>query len=141
MGGYLDSPLTQGPAGNLYGLTYKGGPLGYGTLFSIKMFPSPVTVLAQFDYSTTGGYPYGSSIVTDASGNLYGTTYEGGVGGYGTVFKLTPKRNLSALASFDYSTTGGYLTGGVIVGLDGALYGTAELGGTNSLGTLFRVQK
>src|SRR5271163_2543415 len=36
---------------------------------------------------TDGGYPWGP-LIRDPSGNLYGTTYYGGTGNFGTVFKL-----------------------------------------------------
>ena len=42
-----------------------------------------------------GNNPY-SSLIFDAAGNLYGTTWAGGAYNYGTVFELTPAggRNL-----------------------------------------------
>jgi len=42
------------------------------------------------DKSTDGNTPY-ASLIFDAAGNLYGTTYSGGVYGAGTVFELTPQ--------------------------------------------------
>jgi hypothetical protein len=43
------------------------------------------TVLYSFDY-TDGGYPE-AGVIRDSAGNLYGTTYQGGATGLGTVFK------------------------------------------------------
>ena len=48
-------------------------------------------VLHSFNNNGTDGYePYFGSLIFDATGNLYGTTYEGGIYGYGTVFELSP---------------------------------------------------
>jgi uncharacterized repeat protein (TIGR03803 family) len=47
------------------------------------------TILHKFKESTDGADPMGG-LVADAAGNLYGTAYEGGQYGYGTVFEITP---------------------------------------------------
>jgi uncharacterized repeat protein (TIGR03803 family) len=80
--------LVRDSAGNLYGTTYHGGFFGYGTVFKVDT-SGQETVLHSFAYSTDGGYPY-AGLVRDVAGNLYGTTFQGGVSGAGTVFKLTP---------------------------------------------------
>ena len=69
----------------------------------------------------------------DAHGNLYGTTFAGGAG-YGTVFKLTQKGGtwvLSPLYSFqgNGSNDGAGPGARVVIGTNGALYGTTESGG------------
>ncbi len=46
------------------------------------------TILHSFA-GTDGQYP-SASLIMDASGNLYGTTSDGGTAGYGTVFEITP---------------------------------------------------
>ena len=46
------------------------------------------TLLYTFSGGADGGYPFGSLIV-DANGTVYGTTYGGGAYGYGVVFELT----------------------------------------------------
>ncbi len=45
--------------------------------------------LYSFGQAPDGNYPQ-ASVVFDALGNLYGTTFQGGTYGEGTVFKLTP---------------------------------------------------
>jgi uncharacterized repeat protein (TIGR03803 family) len=46
-------------------------------------------VLHSFACSNDGAFPY-AGLVMDASGNLYGTTSDGGANGKCTVFKITP---------------------------------------------------
>jgi uncharacterized repeat protein (TIGR03803 family) len=49
---------------------------------------STETVVYNFDnYTGDGLYPY-SGLVADKAGNLYGTTYQGGATGLGSVFEL-----------------------------------------------------
>jgi uncharacterized repeat protein (TIGR03803 family) len=84
--------LARDKAGNLYGTTLGGGAYGYGTVF--KLTPSKSrnwkeSVLYSFTGETDGAYPY-AGVIEDAQGNLYGTAADGGSGGNGTVWKLTP---------------------------------------------------
>ncbi|MGB8888002.1 MAG: choice-of-anchor tandem repeat GloVer-containing protein [Candidatus Korobacteraceae bacterium] len=46
-------------------------------------------VLHSFDSGTDGAYTY-ANLIFDAAGNLYGTTYWGGIHDAGTVFEITP---------------------------------------------------
>ena len=80
--------LIQDAQGNLYGTAPYGGAYGYGTVFVIT--PSGVEkTLHNFTGGSDGSYP-AASLIWDANGNLYGTTYHGGAYGYGTVFVQTP---------------------------------------------------
>jgi uncharacterized repeat protein (TIGR03803 family) len=88
--------LIRDPAGNLYGTTQYGGdltcpdfvPFGCGTVFKLDA-TGKVTVLHSFTGGAGGANPY-AGLIRDAAGNLFGTTYNGGTSGFGTVFKLTP---------------------------------------------------
>jgi uncharacterized repeat protein (TIGR03803 family) len=137
----LDGANPNGPPimakdGSFWGTAEYGGKYGYGCVYAI--INGVFNTMFSFDYSTTGGYPIGS-LIQGADGNFYGTTYEGGLNGYGTVFKLTPQLKFTVLASFDYTTMGGYLYASVIQGTDGNLYGTAYEGGPNSYGTVYQI--
>jgi uncharacterized repeat protein (TIGR03803 family) len=126
--------LIQGADGNFYGTTRAGG--ANGSVF--KITPAGVeTVLYSFAASGDGGSPFaGLSLGTD--GNFYGTTLSGGVNLYGTLFKLTPGGIETVLYSFAGGSDGKTPLGGVIQGTDGNFYGTTELGGANSAGTIFK---
>ena len=73
-----------------------------------------------------------------SDGNFYGTTTQGGVFGFGTVFSLDTNGGFATVHSFNGSD-GAYPYGTLIQGMDGNLYGTTESGGTNGDGTVFRL--
>jgi uncharacterized repeat protein (TIGR03803 family) len=81
--------LTMDSSGNLYGMTYSGGASGYGIVFEISS-GGTYTVLHSFaGGASDGANPY-NGLAIDSSGNLYGTTVNGGASGKGVVFKLVP---------------------------------------------------
>jgi len=81
--------LTRDPAGNLYGTTAFGGDsvCGCGTVFKIDR-RGKETILHRFTGGDDGGYPR-SGILRDPAGNLYGTTSNNGINGFGTVYRLS----------------------------------------------------
>jgi trimeric autotransporter adhesin len=136
-GVYPRAGLIQGTDGNFYGTTSAGGASGYGTVF--KLTPAGAeTVLYSFTGGTDGGFPY-AGLIQGADGNFYGTTYQGGTNGNGTVFKLTPAGAETVLYSFAGGTDGQYPQAGLIQGTDGNFYGTTLNGGTNAVGTVFKL--
>ena len=84
--------LLRGTDGTVYGTAILGGSPtaagAWGTVFQ-TMSSGSLAVIKSFDFSTNGISPY-ASLIQDSAGNLYGTTYRGGAGLYGTVFRLTP---------------------------------------------------
>jgi uncharacterized repeat protein (TIGR03803 family) len=132
--------LIQGTDGALYGTTSQGGILGYGTVFRFATDETGFSLVTSFDSVTTGRNPY-AGLKQGTDGALYGTTLAGGLGGYGTVFKVnTDGTGFTVLKNFDYFTTGGYLYWGELIqGTDGALYGTASQGGSGGGGTVFKL--
>jgi uncharacterized repeat protein (TIGR03803 family) len=78
------APLVRGPDGTLYGTTCRGD--GYGTVFMIQPNGTGFAVLKYFTNSVDGATPYAGLVLSGDT--LYGTTYEGGRSGGGTVFKV-----------------------------------------------------
>lgn len=144
--------LTADAQGNLYGTTSRGGPGDVGSVFKIPggmtATPSPLVTLATFPRVFSffsfpnGAYP--SNLLIDDAGNIFGTTNSGGVGNFGTVFKIpggataTPQP-LITLVSFS-SNNGAYPSGGLVADMGGNLYGTTSSGGANNHGTVFRIE-
>jgi uncharacterized repeat protein (TIGR03803 family) len=152
-------PLIMDASGNLYGTTQTGGKYisgGGGVVFELTPNQDRTgwtqTILYTFcaqSHCEDGSNP--NSLIMDASGNLYGTTFYGGPptsdGGWGpgTVFKLTPaadgwtKTVLYEFASGLYVIDGKYPLGGLIMDGAGSLYGTTFWGGANNAGAVFRL--
>ena len=129
--------------GALYGTASEGGSSDYGTVFKLNTNGTGFTVLKNYDYSTTGGYLYGT-LIQGADGALYGTASNGGSSDGGTVFKLntngngfTVLKNLSPAS--DLTADGGYPFAGLVQATDGALYGTTNGGGGSGDGTVFKL--
>jgi len=82
--------LVMDAAGNLYGMIETGGAYGYGSVF--KLTPSNGSWLYSsiHDFAYNDGTNPWSTLVMDASGNIYGTTVYGGMYGRGTVWEITP---------------------------------------------------
>lgn len=99
-------------------------------------------VLYNFAGGSDGANPYDTgSLARDRSGNLYGTTYQGGSCGAGTVFELSNTGEETVLHSFCLGDDGGYPFGGVILDSVGDVYGTTEGGGPTNRGTVFAIKR
>lgn len=131
--------------GTLFGTTWGGGtnncyPGGYkagcGTIFSITT-TGHERVIYRFAGGSDGSAPFAN--LTVASGKLYGTTYDGGIGcpgfGCGTVFSITAGGTKRVVYRFS-GTNGASPASGVVV-FNGTLYGTTEYTGAGGYGTVF----
>lgn len=139
------SGLVQDAAGNLYGTTYYGGAAcrqyDCGTVYKIDS-SFHETVLYAFTLSD-GHYPDFGTLVLDAAGNLYGTTYAGGPAEMGVVFKINSTTGQqSTLYSFTGGIDDGFPVAGLTMDAAGNLYG-ATLGNGNipvTYGTVFKIK-
>ncbi len=131
------SPLIIGPDGSFYGTTYYGGATDSGTVFRITT-NGAFMLLASLGGST-GKNTY-SPLCVGADGALYGATYGGGSDNAGAIFRITTGGVLQPIVQMVSSQTGGSVYGGMALGPDGALYGTAQYGGAGGgMGTIFRL--
>ena len=85
-GGNTAAGLVQGSDGYFYGTTGGGGTNGYGTVFKISP-NGALTSLYSFTGGNDGANPQ-AGLLQGSDGNFYGTTFHGGAGGAGTVFRL-----------------------------------------------------
>jgi uncharacterized repeat protein (TIGR03803 family) len=98
------------------------------------------TTLHSFD--GTDGKESFAGMVQAANGNLYGTTYYGGANNSGELFQITPGGKLTpfySLCSENDCSDGEYTYATPIQTVDGSFYGTTYLGGSNELGTIFKI--
>jgi len=100
--------------------------------------------ILSFNGITDGAYS-SSGLVSDANGNLYGTTQAGGVFNFangGTVFRVDRTGHETVLYSFCAETNcadGGVPLGGVILDSSGNLYGATSGGGAYGFGAVFKI--
>jgi uncharacterized repeat protein (TIGR03803 family) len=149
--------------GNLYGTTAHGGPssnckgpllkpVGCGTVFELTPTAGgrwQEQMLHSFAGATSDGAIPAGNLIMDASGNLYGTTTEGGIksngcsggqgpAGCGMVFELSPGTgNWTETILYEFTNANGdgsYPEAGLVEDPAGNLYGTTLHGGTSSEG-------
>lgn len=151
--------LTLGPDGKFYDTTYSGGSNANGTVFGVTT-NGELTTLYSFGFAnnaiglggnpnTNGADPY-AGLALGADDNFYGTTYNGGTNGNGTVFQITTAGALTTLHSFSatvrlgfgsvYTNADGAVPyAGLTLGPEGNFYGTAYSGGSSGNGTVYEV--
>ncbi len=132
--------LLRDKAGNLYGTTSQGGTSNDGVLFKITPRGKEI-ILHTFTGSTKDGkYPSYTSLLSDAQGNLYGVTEEGGAADGGILYKLSTSGKLTILHSFKGGTTDGCnVLGTPFMDAAGNFYGTTSSCGAHTLGTVWKV--
>jgi len=170
--------LVMNQAGNFFGTTQAGGTGGAsdvvcvgpgssthcGTVFELIQSGGAwtETVIYDFQGGVDGSTPTGG-LVTDERGNLYGTTFDGGIGncgfttvvyGCGTVFKLVPPAIVDAQGTkttlFRFTGGNGEFPQATLMLAHGFLYGTTSSGGNKcpsgtgeapaTCGTVFRIR-
>ena len=116
-----EAGLTLDSSGNLFGTTYGGGPNLDGTVFEIAQGTTSITTLATFN--GTNGDNVEGGLVSDSSGDLFGTTQDQN-GGAGTVFEIVHGANsITTVATFN-GTNGQFPTASLILDASGNLFGT-----------------
>jgi uncharacterized repeat protein (TIGR03803 family) len=154
-GGIPYAGLAFDAAGDLYGTTSSGGNLncgGCGTVFELT--PSVSGSWTETSLITFGGpdgaEPY-AGVTLDPSGNVYGTTFQGGDNGSGcgrfgcgTVFELTPGVGgewTERLFRFPDEASGIRPKSPITLDSTGNVYGTTTVGGQNVTGGVFRITR
>jgi len=140
-GAFPFAGLTMDRAGNLYGTTAYGGQNGLGNVYKLSHRGSDwiPTTLYSFQGGDDGNYPW-ARVIFGPDGNLYGTTYQGGGTGCGTVFKLSvPPTALGAWTEtvvhrFSEDGNGTWPISEVVFDETGSLYGTTSGGGAGGCG-------
>jgi len=92
---------------------------------------SSTRLIYSFAGNADGEYT-DTELAIDRTGNLYGTSVQGGRFGAGTVFQVTPAGVHTVLYNFTGGTDGGEPYKGVTLDAEGNLYGTAVTGGGGS---------
>jgi uncharacterized repeat protein (TIGR03803 family) len=169
-GSYPVGSLALDDKGYIYGVTEAGGQLcqdqNYcGTAFMLtppKHRGDAWTESVLHSFGVGGTYGDGftplAGVISDGNGNLYGTTFGGGLGGgssctgvgglgCGVVFEISPgsggKWNETILYEFLGDTDGNSSEATLLLDGNGSLYGTTLMGGRNGCyygcGTVFEL--
>jgi uncharacterized repeat protein (TIGR03803 family) len=134
------APVTLDSNGNLYGTSQGGGAFGLGTVWEYSTANNTLMTLASFNGSN-GSLPFNSGVTMDGSGNLYGTTAEGGTFDNGVLWEYNTSSNtLTDLVNFNdlAPTLGAFPYAGVTFDGHDTLYGTTEAGGLFNEGTVWK---
>jgi uncharacterized repeat protein (TIGR03803 family) len=126
--------------GRVYGTTPYGGSNGSGDVFEVDS-TGHQSVVYSFGGTASDGFFPKSALVRDSSGNLYGTTANGGAYGYGTIFEVSSSGQESVLYSFAGSAAGDGRNPSARLVRDsqGNLYGATYAGGLDDQGTVFKL--
>lgn len=133
--------VTFDSAGNIYGITAEGGSSNNGTVFELTLKNGVWSekTLISFNGGNGGSQPVGG-LILDSSGNLYGTTKEGGTNGAGIVFELSKSGSGAwtekILHNFGAGKDGKFPRATLVFDSAGNLYGTTEGGGAYGDGTV-----
>ena len=154
-----DQPFSSLALSNgvLYGMTSegggKGGPVGFGTIFSFD--PDTATYTKLHSFNRDGGRdPHGQPILDPTGTTIYGMTREGGKRNVGVIFSFTPctptsscKNKFKVLHAFSCpldatptcvdASDGASPDHGTLVQSGTTLYGLTTAGGQFGLGTVF----
>jgi uncharacterized repeat protein (TIGR03803 family) len=137
--------------GNLYGTAFGGGSdVGGGIVFELTPTPDGTwseTILHHFSPSGAEGYGPTGNIVFSSSGNLLGTTFDGGgtpiSPSMGTLYELKLQADASwslrVVHRFREFGDGYQPEAGVSIDPSGNLYGTTVYGGPLEDGAVFEV--
>jgi uncharacterized repeat protein (TIGR03803 family) len=145
--GQSPAVLTFDASGDIYGTTNLGGTYNAGTVFELQRATGggwSEKVLHNFDTNGTDGFYPSVGLISDAAGNFYSTTQDGGFFGHGTVYEIGRKTDGAWVERILYSFGAGAEDGtdpqgSVILDSSGNLYGTTSGGGTDGHGTVFEL--
>jgi uncharacterized repeat protein (TIGR03803 family) len=138
--------LLMDSQGNLYGTTTGGGAYTNGTVFELANSSGSFVYRILYSFGAVandGAIPF-SSLVMDSTGNIFGTTRNGGLDGVGTVFELDSSSGFAERVLHNFGVGGGPRDGyfpyaALTLDSAGNLYGTTSSGGLYSFGTVFEL--
>ena len=159
-GQFVASPLPGETYGGvvlaqslLHGTTWANGANQVGDYFTVDISTMAVTVVASFPGYTANDHGTDNTPIQAptalSSGAIIASREFGGSHGTGLVVGLSPSTGITVLHDSDdipldavprfANATGGMLNGGLAEGRDGLVYGTAQYGGSNGTGGIYRI--
>ncbi len=142
-GAFPLNSVIEGRDGRLYGRTCSGGTNDGNSIFGLNKAGDGYRLLHSFQANLQFDRDSYSGLIEGSDGLLYGTTYEDGATGHGSVFRIAKDGSgFQTLHDFERTTLdGAYPFGCVCEASDGMLYGTTSGGGPDDYGTLYRLDR
>jgi uncharacterized repeat protein (TIGR03803 family) len=143
------SPLYRGHKGNFYGTAETGGGSGCngggcGTVYELSSSGSGWKFAVIHRFTGPDGIGPTGRLAMDKEGSVYGTTANVAKNGFwGVVYRLMPGGRVwkeTVLHEFSGSPDGLGPNGGVVIGLEGGMYGTTVEGGELNYGSVFEIK-
>src|SRR5579863_6733154 len=109
--------------------------------FSLAVCAQAQTLKTIGVFDGNDGYGVSAPVVQATDGNLYGTTSTGGFYYSGTLFRLTPRGEVTDLFNFcseAQCANGSNPVTGPVLGSDGNLYGVVGAGGHSNSGIFYK---
>jgi len=129
--------VCQSSNGFLYGTVYNGGSSNVGAIFQVDTNGNNYTLVRSFQSTGGDGQNPDTELVESSDGLLYGGTYAGGSGG-GALFEIkNDGTGYALLQAFSLSGNELNTPNSLIIGANGALYGTTRYGGGIGAGCIF----
>ena len=133
------APLVVDSDGMFYGTTVNGSAANTGPTGTVFKMDSSGAILFRRNLTPgitgDGTNPYGG-LVKGRDGRFYGTTFQGGALGVGTLFSIDAQGNFTKLYDFGGGNNPRWPVAGLIEASDGNLYGVSD-GGQLNRGTVF----
>jgi len=134
--------LIKDGRGNLYGTTFSGGSGGFNGNGTVYRLASDGSKAQLYSFTGQGDGNYPNALIMDKSGNLVGTTQQGGdpdcdMSGCGVVFEVAPDGTETVLYTFHGGNDGGQPLAALLPDGKGGFYGTASGAGAHRLGLVF----
>lgn len=130
--------LIEGTNGALYGLAEFGGANNRGTVFRINRDGTGFAKLHDF---TSAEHPSEvNSLLLGSDGAIYGTAGDSMFATNGIVFRINHDGSgYAVLRTFGTPREDGLRPVGALIEISNKLYGVTSIGGSNNLGTVFRM--
>ena len=132
-GNYPIGTLIQAKDGNLYGTTQGWQEATFGTIYRVSL-DGQYTLLTKImpGPRPQSGASRVSGLAQGQDGNLYGTLFAGGSNGEGSIFRVTPRGQMTTVHEFQLTIADRAMSapsGRLFLAGDGNLYGTTWQGG------------
>lgn len=140
-GSFPDGRLIEGRDGLLYGTTYVGGRHGSGTVFKMKRSDGDIRLLHHFAKDGRDGNRPISGVSEGPDGWFYGTIIERRGKAYrrGLIYRVDPEGQFEVAYDFPSPKRHGASPWAeLLLGRDGAFYGSTGISGHSTDGTVFR---